>query len=159
MKFIIFAAACCTLASAQASAQSPSPVAPTAQSQAAPKAKAIFSGVDFSGVYDCTGNDHKEGPYTCVVTLALVAGQSTGRYGAYSFKLEVPGYGAYPGQAAANGLDMAIHFANVDPSTKDYGTWLARFKKNKAGKWTFHKYYFEPQFKGGNHGTEDCVRR
>ncbi len=122
-------------------------------------AKPNFTGIDFSGVYECTGNDSKEGPYTGVVTLALVAAQSTGKYGAYTFKLEVPGYGAYPGQAAANGTDMAIHFANTDPATKDYGTGLARFKKNKSGQWTFHKYYFEPEFKGGNHGFEDCVRR
>ncbi len=124
-----------------------------------PPARPKFSGIDFSGIYDCTGNDSKEGPYTGVVTLTLVPSQSTGKYGAYTFRLEVPGYGAYPGQAAANGTDMAVHFANTDPSTKDYGTGLARFKKNKAGQWTFHKYYFEPEFKGGNHGFEDCVRR
>ena len=118
-----------------------------------------YAGPDFSGTYDCTGEDSKEGPYKGTVTLSLVRAQSTGAYGAYDFKLEVPGYGAYPGEAAAHGMEMAIHFANTDPQTKDFGTGIARFSRNQGGKWTFHKYYYEPQFKGGNFGTEDCVHR
>ena len=81
-----------------------------------------YTGPDFSGTYNCTGEDSHEGPYKGTVTLALVRAQSTGAYGAYEFKLEVPGYGAYPGEAAAHGMEMAIHFANTDPKTKDFGT-------------------------------------
>lgn len=117
-----------------------------------------FSGPDLSGVYDCKGMDAHEGPYTGTVTLELVREQSTGSYGAYRFKLEVPGYGSYPGQAAANGTQMGIHFALTDQSTKDYGTGIATFAK-KQGKWTFKKFYYEPEFKGGNYGTEECVQR
>ena len=36
---------------------------------------------------------------------------------------------------------------------------IASFTKNKAGKWSFSKYYFEPKFKGGNFGTERCVQQ
>ena len=118
-----------------------------------------FTGPDLSGIYDCTGNDDHEGKYAGTVTLELVPGQSTGRFGAYAFKLEVPGYGTYPGHAAAKDTEMAIHFALTDPSTQDHGTGIASFKQNKQGKWTFSKYYYEPDFKGGNHGTEECVRR
>ena len=114
---------------------------------------------DYSGVYDCTGDDHHEGKYTGTVTLQLVKEQSIASHSAYNFKLEVPGYGVYPGQAAASGSQMAIHFALTDQSTKDYGTGLAAFKKNRAGKWTFSKYYYEPEFKGGNYGLEECVQR
>lgn len=121
-------------------------------------AQAPYTGPDFSGVYSCTGNDSHEGLYTGKVTLELVRVQSTGEYGAYNFKLEVPNYGAYPGEAAAHGMQMAIHFANTDPKTQDFGTGIARFSK-KGGKWTFHKYYYEPEFKGGNFGTEDCVHQ
>ena len=28
-----------------------------------------------------------------------------------------------------------------------------------AGKWSFSKYYYEPEFKGGNYGTETCRQR
>ncbi|WP_079436834.1 hypothetical protein [Zoogloea sp. LCSB751] len=122
-------------------------------------AHAPFAGEDFSGTYDCTGDDSHEGKYTGTVTLERVPAQSTAKLGAYSFKLEVPGYGAYPGHAAANGRQMAIHFALTDASTKDYGTGIATFSKTKAGKWRFSKYYYEPEFKGGNFGTETCVRR
>lgn len=125
----------------------------------AAQAAAPFSGTDFSGVYDCIGDDSQEGKYTGTVTLELVRAQSTGKYGAYAFKLEVPGYGAYPGHAAAHGREMAIHFANTDPAPRDYGTGIASFRKGKAGKWAFRKYYYEPEFKGGNHGLESCIQR
>lgn len=117
-----------------------------------------FTGTDYSGIYDCSGDDAHEGKYTGVVTLALDRAQSVGEYGAYSFKLEVPGYGTYLGQAAAHGQQMAVHFALTDQSTRDYGTGIARFSR-KNGKLGFHKYYYEPEFKGGNYGTEDCRRR
>ena len=114
---------------------------------------------DFSGTYDCTGHDGHEGDYTGTVTLQRVPAQSTGVYGAYSFKLEVPGYGSYPGHAASRGTEMAIHFALTDPSTQDYGTGIASFKKGAGGKWSFTKFYYEPAFKGGNHGSESCRQR
>ena len=118
-----------------------------------------FTGQDYSGVYDCTGNDAHEGPYTGTVTMTLNRKQSTGDNGAYQFKLEVPGYGAYLGEAAAEGDKIAIHFALKDQATKDYGTGIATVRKDKNGRWSFHKYYYEPEFKGGNFGTEDCVQR
>lgn len=127
-----------------------------ATAQAAPKP---YTGPDYSGTYACTGKDDHEGDYTGTVTMELVRAQSTGVFGAYKFKLEVPGYGAYLGQAAARGKDVAIHFALADQSTKDYGTGIASFTKNKAGKWSFSKYYFEPEFKGGNFGMERCVQQ
>ncbi|KAB2970104.1 hypothetical protein [Zoogloea sp.] len=121
--------------------------------------QAAFRGEDFSGIYDCTGQDSQEGPYKGTVTLELEPAHSEGKLGAYRFKLEVPDYGAYPGHAAANGRQMGIYFANTDPAPRDFGTGIASFSRNKAGKWTFSKYYYEPEFKGGNHGTEHCVQR
>lgn len=122
-------------------------------------AKPAFTGKDFSGIYDCKGDDSHEGKYSGTVTMELVPSQSVDQYGAYKFKLEVPEYGVYLGQAAASGTHAAMHFALTDQSTKDYGTGIASFKKNKAGKWKFVKYYFEPEFKGGNYGTEECTQR
>jgi hypothetical protein len=118
-----------------------------------------FSGTDYSGVYDCTGDDAKEGKYTGIVTLQLNNEQSSGAYGAYDFKLVVPDYGTYPGQAVSLGKTLAIHFALTDSRSKDYGTGIATVATNKKGKLSFHKFYYEPEFKGGNHGFEDCVRR
>jgi len=122
-------------------------------------AKPAFNGQDFSGVYDCTGDDSHEGKYSGTVTLKLNSAQSTGEYGAYDFKLEVPGFGTYLGEAAAEGDRLAMHFALTDQKTRDFGTGIATIKKNKQGKLGFHKYYYEPEFKGGNYGFEDCVRR
>ena len=129
----------------------------SASISAAPQAPS--AGPNFSGTYDCKGVDGHEGPYTSTVTLDIVKEHSSGSLGAYLFKMEVPGYGTYPGHAATNGLNGAIHFALTDPAPKDYGTGIARFSKDKRGKWRFSKYYFEPEFKGGNHGTETCVQR
>jgi len=115
--------------------------------------------VDFSGVYTCTGDDAHEGKYTGTVTMKLIPEHSKGSYASYDFKLEVPGYGTYLGHAAANGNLAAMHFALTDQTTKDYGTGIAQFKMDKQGKLRFHKFYFEPEFKGGNTGLEDCTRQ
>jgi hypothetical protein len=123
------------------------------------KPQQVFTGPDLSGTYSCSGDDAQEGPYTATATLELIPSQSVGAHGAYTFKLEVPGYGAYPGHAATQGTTAAIYFANTDPSTKDYGTGLATFKMNGKGKWVFRKYYYEPEFKGGNHGFERCTQK
>lgn len=117
-----------------------------------------YSGPDYSGTYDCKGQDGHDGAYTSTVTLKLVKEQSYGRYAAYDFEMKVPGFGTYPGHAAAKGADAAIYFANTDQTNKDFGTGLARFSKAKSGKWRFSKYYYEPEYKDGNYGTEDCVQ-
>jgi hypothetical protein len=122
-------------------------------------AQTPFNGTDFSGIYDCKGQDNSEGAYTGKVTISLVKEKSTGEYGAYKFKLEVPGFGAYPGHAAARDNNMAIYFANTDLSTRDFGTGIANFAKDKSGKWFFKKFYYEPEFKGGNFGIETCTSR
>ena len=114
--------------------------------------------VDLSGVYSCTGDDAHEGAYTGTVTMTLKPEHSKGRYSSYDFKLEVPGYGTYLGHAVANLYSAAMHFALTDQGTKDYGTGVAQFKKNAQGQLSFEKFYFEPEFKGGNTGTEFCVR-
>ena len=122
-------------------------------------AQSAFTGTNFSGIYDCTGQDNSEGAYKGKVTIHLVKEKSAGEYSSYQFKLEVPGFGAYPGNAAARENNMAIYFANTDASTKDFGTGIANFSKNKAGKWSFKKFYYEPEFKGGNFGIETCTAR
>jgi hypothetical protein len=121
------------------------------------QAKTAFTGQDYSGVYNCSGDDAHEGKYTGKVTLAIKPEHSYGSYASYDFKLEVPGFGSYPGHAAGNGSHLAMHFALTDQTTKDYGTGVAAFKKNRQGRWSFHKFYYEPEFKSGNTGTEDCV--
>jgi hypothetical protein len=114
---------------------------------------------DFSGVYDCIGDDAHEGHYKGTVTMSLKPEHSKDSYASYDFKLEVPDYGIYLGHASANGNVAAMHFALTDQTTKDYGTGIAKFTRNESGKLTFHKFYFEPEYKGGNTGLEDCVRR
>src|SRR5512137_1732370 len=93
-----------------------------------------FTGTDYSGVYDCKGIDGKGGKYTGTVTLKINRAHSSSGYGAYDYKLEVPGGGAYPGQAVSLGLTLAIHFAFTDPNAKDYGTAIATVAWNDQGQ-------------------------
>jgi len=123
-----------------------------------PPAPVPFKGSNYAGTYACTGNDSKEGPYTATVTLTLDAAHSTGPHGAYAFRMEVPGYGVYLGQAVSLQKHLAIHFALENPKSKDYGTGLAVVSRRK-GQTVFTKFYYEPDFKGGNHGFEDCVKQ
>lgn len=113
---------------------------------------------DYSGVYDCKGVDKSEGPYTATVNLDAVPAQSENGWRSYNFKMDVPGYGIYRGQAVSRGNQLAIHFALDDPGPKDFGTGLATVS-TRGGRTTYTKFYYEPEFKGGNHGTETCVRR
>ena len=94
--------------------------------------------------------EFREGEYNGKVTLKLKKEYSQAQYGSYDFLLEVPGFGKYPGHMAANGLSAAMYFALEDQSTHDFGTGISQFSKNTKGQWQFHKFYFEPQFKGGN---------
>lgn len=126
------------------------------QAQATPPA---FTGQDYSGIYACSGDDAHEGKYQGTVTLALNRAQSTGPYGAYDFKLEVPGFGVYPGEAAAEGDRLAIHFALDQPGSQDHGTGIATMGRNAQGKLAFRKYYYEPEYKGGNYGIEECIQQ
>ena len=120
---------------------------------------APYSGADYSGVYDCTGQDHTEGEYKGTVTMRLASKFSDGEYGSYEFLLEIPGFGTYPGHAASQGNKMAIYFANKDPKDHDFGTGIATFSKNQRGKWSFVKFYYEPEYKKGNFGKETCTQR
>ncbi len=114
---------------------------------------------DFSGTYDCKGQDKAEGSYTGVVELTRVAEQSSGPYTAYRFKLTVPGFGEYPGHASSKGAMMAIYFANTNPADNDYGTGIAQFKTSDTGGLSFEKFYYQPLYKGGNFGIETCQRQ
>ena len=134
------------------------PLVLTAHAAERPAPRPDFNGPDFSGTYQCKGQDQHEGPYTGIVTLKLVLAHSVGQHGAYDFALESPGYGRYLGHAAGEGRMLAVSFALTDQRTKDYGTGIARWTRNAKGKWQFAKFYFEPEFKGGNDGTETCVQ-
>ena len=123
-------------------------------------AATISSTNDFSGKYTCTGEDSHEGKYQGTVIMKLVPQQSSGDYSAYDFLLEVPGYGSYPGHAAGFKNNLAIYFAHTQHlKNQDFGTGIATFTQNAQGKWGFRKYYYEPKFKGGNHGFESCTQQ
>lgn len=117
-----------------------------------------FTGADLSGVYDCTGRDAHDGEFKATVTLARDAKHSQARLAGYRYRMEVEGFGAYPGSAAADGDRLAITFANEDPVKKDYGTAIAKVTRAKD-KVTIEKFYYQPEYQGGNHGVETCIRR
>lgn len=128
-------------------------------------AQTVFIGENFTGIYQCMGDDAHEGKYSGTVMMKLKPEHSHGECGSYDFELKVAEYGVYSGHAASHGNVVAMHFAlpqqgsQYGGKTQDFGTGISKFKKNKQGKWTFHKFYFEPKFKGGNTGLEDCVQQ
>ncbi|WPN47762.1 hypothetical protein [Pseudomonas sp. P8_241] len=117
-----------------------------------------FTGADYSGRYQCTGMDSHIGPFEGVVEMKLNAGQSTGEHGAYSLTLTLPDNSRYNGFAAANLSSLAIYFAHTDPSLKDYGVGLGKIAKTPEGKTSFTKYYYGPEYEGGGHGFETCIK-
>ena len=69
---------------------------------------------DFTGTYQCEGNDGSEGTYQGEVVMKKIPEFSKDNYASYDFVLKVPGFGDYHGFASANGLDAAIYFALDD---------------------------------------------
>ncbi|MBT2339246.1 MULTISPECIES: hypothetical protein [Pseudomonas] len=121
-------------------------------------APAPFTGTDYSGRYECTGMDSHIGEYKGVVEMAIDASQSTGKYGAYHFTLTLADNALYKGFAAGTSDAMAIYFAHTDPTLKDYGIGTAQFAPTLDGKTAFTKYYYGPEYEGGGHGLEYCVK-
>lgn len=121
-------------------------------------AQAAPAAPDWSGTYDCQGQDASEGPYRATVTLTRVAAHSAAGRVAYDFRMDVPNFGTYLGHAVSHGPQLAIHFGLADPTSKDFGTGLATVQV-RHGRASFEKFYYEPAYKGGNHGTEHCTRR
>ncbi|MBM6445074.1 hypothetical protein ACX3YC_00495 [Pseudomonas mohnii] len=117
-----------------------------------------FTGTDYSGHYVCTGKDSHIGDYEGVVDLKLNPEQSTGEYGAYNFTLTLADNARYNGFAAAHLNSLAIYFAYTDPAPKDYGVGIAKVVSTPEGKVSFTKYYYAPQYQGGGHGMETCVK-
>lgn len=121
-----------------------------------------------SGTYHCSGHDARDGGYqNATVRLILNAKQSdfTANYGAYGFTLTLEDGAKYVGEAAASGNSLAIYFENsasttIGRSDRGVGIAMVTHDKNTDGKATtvFHKFYYEPKYKGGNNGTETCVK-
>ncbi|OCW27410.1 hypothetical protein [Pseudomonas sp. S3E12] len=132
--------------------------APAWAAKAPASAPASFTGADYSGRYECTGRDSHIGAFKGVVDMQLNARQSTGKYGAYTFTLTLEDNSRYNGFAAGTSDTLAVYFAHTDPALKDYGVGVAQVVPTPEGKLAFTKYYYGPEYEGGGHGLEQCVR-
>ena len=117
-----------------------------------------FKGLDLSGEYTCTGDDQKDGKFEATMTLALDKAHSNETFAGYKFQLKAHDGTLYSGSATGDSANLAITFNNHDVSKKDFGTGIGKAVKNKSGKVQIEKFYYEPEYKGGDHGTETCVR-
>jgi len=117
-----------------------------------------FKGLDLSGEYTCTGEDQKDGKFEATMTLTLDKEHSNETFAGYKFQLKAHDGTLYSGSATGNSANLAITFNNNDVSKKDFGTGIGKVVKNKSGKIQIEKFYYEPEYKGGDHGTEICVR-
>ena len=124
----------------------------------AAQASAPFTGADYSGRYECTGQDKHIGSYKGVVDMALDAKQSTGKYAAYTFTLTLEDKSRYDGMAAGTSDALGVYFAHTDPVLKDFGVGVAQMTSTPEGKVSFVKYYYTPEYEGGRHGLEHCVK-
>jgi hypothetical protein len=120
-------------------------------------AEPAFSGVNYSGLYQCKGTNDQIGDYTVKVKLRLNRISSYGKFGAYYYEVETENGTTYHGQAAAEGTRMAISFNLSEKRSAEHSTGLASFKKNAQGRWTFQKLYYESDDSGGIYGKEQCV--
>lgn len=118
-----------------------------------------FTGVDISGVYACVGNDAHDGDFKSVMTLTLDKAYSNGKSGSYKAKVEADQVLVYGGSVVSDGKTLAMDFANIDPSKKDYGVALATVSSRTAGKFKIEKFYYEPEYMAGSNGFETCTTK
>jgi len=81
---------------------------------------------------------------------------STDKIAGYTFS--IPNYqGGYKGFATFDGKSLAIYFSNMDTSSEtaknDYGVGIAQITRHG-----FKKVYYQPTYKGGNTGFEECEK-
>lgn len=116
-----------------------------------------FTGTDISGAYACAGTDVHDGAFTSVMTLTLDSQYSSGKSGSYKVKVEAEQALVYTGSIVSNGKQLAMDFANVDASKKDFGVALATLSSPTKGKFKIEKFYYEPEYMGGGNGVETCT--
>ncbi|MBL8505992.1 hypothetical protein [Methylobacillus glycogenes] len=123
-------------------------------------AKPTFTGNNYTGLYECKGENSSIGAYDVVVALRLNRVSSHGKFGAYYYETETVNSTVYHGQAVADGNRLAISFNIRDKKNNvDHSTGIATIKKIGKDRWSFRKEYFEPDDSGGSYGTEDCVMK
>ncbi len=121
-------------------------------------AQPAFSGTNYSGIYDCQGENQQVGKYRLEVTLKLNLVSSTGRIGVYEYTAETENSVKFYGNAIVRGNQMAASYVIDTSRRKDEPTTgLALIRRDANGRWTFINHYFEPDDFGGNYGTETCV--
>lgn len=118
-----------------------------------------FTGTDYSGQYQCTGMDSHIGPFEGRVDMQLDPAQSTGEHGAYKFTLTLTDNSLYNGFAVGKDNALAMYFAHTDPALKDYGVGIATIETAADGKVSFSKFYYGPEYEGGGHGMETCIKQ
>ncbi len=124
-----------------------------------------FTGVDYSGVYSCLGNNAKVGDYNMLVTFALNKSHSRGKLGRYDLSVVTENATTYGGRASVNGSDMAITIEIVYGNAVIFSTGVARFKSIGKKRYSYTSQYYESKQitntpaanNTGNDGVENCV--
>ncbi len=106
-------------------------------------AGAKFTGIDYSGVYSCTGSNAKIGNYKLLVTFTMNKLHSHGNLGRYDLSIETENSTTYSGHAIANGADMALTIEIVDGVTSTYTTGIARLKPARNKSFSYVNRYYE----------------
>jgi hypothetical protein len=119
--------------------------------------KPAFTGQNYSGVYDCKGSNDKVGEYEVTISLKINRVSSYAKFGAYTYEMTTVNSATYIGQAIANGNQMALSFPLKSGLNVDHSIGIAKIVKNKKGRWSFRKHYYEEDNSGGNYGSEYCV--
>ena len=119
--------------------------------------KPAFKGQNYSGVYDCKGSNDKVGDYEVTVSLKINRVSSYAKFGAYTYEMTTVNGATYIGQAIADGNMLALSFPLKSGLNVDHSIGIAKIVKNKQGRWSFRKHYYEEDNSGGNYGSEYCV--
>jgi hypothetical protein len=125
------------------------------------------NGLNLSGNYECNGYDSHDGGFShSMLNLSLDPKRSELSMGlaAYHYGVFTADGTQYMGEAVANGNTLAMYFANMEPSGEsDHGVSIGTVTHDVDAQGheqtVLHKFYYEPDYKGGGNGSETCVKQ
>ena len=131
-------------------------------------AQSVFAGsLNLSGTYLCSGYDSHDGSFSgSKLTLDLDSknSQLNNGFGAYHYSVVTADGTQYAGEAVSNGNTLAMYFANTTAQgAADHGVSIGMVShdENAQGisQTVLHKFYYEPEYKGGGNGAETCIKQ
>lgn len=119
--------------------------------------KAPMQPSNFSGVYECKGNNDSIGDYTVKVTLKIDTVNSKAGFSNYTYAMQTENGMTYNGYAVIENNQMASSIYMNDKPSAEMSVGVGSIKAIAKNRFSFTRKYFEPTDNEGTIGLETCM--